>query len=111
MWSALKRIFGGKTKGSSNGIQVNQDAAFFTEQRPQGRGKRNAMSQSGQPKQPLPWTNPLDKFGKRSRCAFCQCTFHWAKDGPHKKTEQVRITEDATLHRLQRPLCQTLRYS
>lgn len=39
MKSALKRIFGGKSTGSSSGIQVNQDVAFFTEQRPQGRGK------------------------------------------------------------------------
>lgn len=71
--------------------------AFFTEQRPQGRKKRNAMFQSGQLKQPLHWTNPLDKFSKRSRCAICQCTFNWAKDCPHKKTEQVRITEDANV--------------
>lgn len=78
MKSALKRIFRGKAAGSSNGIQVNQDVAFFTEQRPQRREKRNEMWQSGHSKQPLPGTNPLDKYGKRSRCAICQSTFHWA---------------------------------
>ncbi len=56
MKSALKRIFGGKSTGSSSGIQVNQDVAFF--KRPQGRGKRNVTFQSGQLKQPLPGTNP-----------------------------------------------------
>lgn len=33
MKSALKRIFGGKTPGLSSVIQLNQDAAFLTEQR------------------------------------------------------------------------------
>ncbi len=72
MKSALKPIFGGKSTGSSSGIQVNQDVAFFTDKRPQGRGKRNVTFQSGQLKQPLPGTNPRDKNGKRSRCAICQ---------------------------------------
>lgn len=76
MKSALKRIFGGKTPGSSNAIQLNQDAAFFTEQR-QGKGRWNT-TQNAQQRTPLPGTNPLDKFGKRSRCAVCQSTFHWA---------------------------------
>lgn len=35
MKSALKRIFGGKTTGASNGSET-QDAAFFTEQRQPG---------------------------------------------------------------------------
>lgn len=47
------------------------------------------MLQTGQQRQPLAGTNPLDKFGKRSRCAICQSTFHWAKDCPHKKSEQL----------------------
>ena len=98
MKSALKWIFGGKTSGTSNGIQVNQDVAFFTEQRRQAKGKwNNVTSQSGQQRQLLPGTNPLDKFGKRSRCAICQSTFHWAKDCPHRKNEDVRITEDVNV--------------
>ncbi|XP_061906336.1 uncharacterized protein LOC133659674 [Entelurus aequoreus] len=95
MKSALKRIFGAKTApGLSHGIQLNQDAAFFTEQRQrQGQGRRNTFQQKSE-RTPLPGTNPLDKFGKRSRCAVCQSTFHWAKDCPYKKNEQVRLTED-----------------
>ena len=98
MKSALKRIFGGTTaQSASHGIQINQDAAFFTEQRQgqrQGQGRRNATSQQRSDKTVLPGTNPLDKFGKRSRCAVCQSTFHWAKDCPNKKSDQVRLTED-----------------
>ncbi|KAI7800935.1 hypothetical protein IRJ41_015697 [Triplophysa rosa] len=80
MKSALKRIFGGKMTGL-----------------PQGRGKLYVTLQSGQQKLPLLGTNPLDKFGKQSRCAICQSTFYWAKVCPHKRTEQVKITEDANV--------------
>lgn len=53
------------TPSMSNGILVNQDVAFFTEQRLQARYKRgNVTPQSGQ----FLGTNPLDKFGKRLRC-------------------------------------------
>ena len=70
MKSALLRIFRAKTPGMSNEIQVNQqDVAFFIKQRPQGRGQRY-MLQTGQQRQPLAGTNPLDTFGKRSRCAI-----------------------------------------
>lgn len=98
MKSVLKRIFGGTTLGTSNRIQVNQGVAFFTEQTPQARGKRNNITlQSGQQRHPLPGTNPLDKFGKRSRYPICQSTFHWAKDCPHRKNVQVRLTEDVNV--------------
>lgn len=94
MKSALKRIFGGNTPGSSSRIQLKEDAAFFTEQR-QGRGRRNMTFQSTQQqKAPMAGTNPSDKFGKRSKCIVYQSTYHWAKDCPNKKNEQVRITED-----------------
>lgn len=43
--STLKRIFGEKTTGSLNGIQVNKESAFFTEQMSQGRGKRKRQIQ------------------------------------------------------------------
>lgn len=92
MKSALKRIFGGKP-GASSAIQLNQEAAFLADQRPV-KGRRNTAFPSGQQRTPLPGTNPLDKFGKRSRCAVCQSTYHWARDCPHKKNEQVRLTED-----------------
>ncbi|XDV39471.1 hypothetical protein PO909_008715, partial [Leuciscus waleckii] len=41
-------------------------------------------------KTPQPGTNPLDKYGRRSKCAVCQSTYHWAKDCPHKDTACTR---------------------
>lgn len=93
MKPGLKRIFGRKTFSSSDGIQVHQDVAFFTDEKQRVKRKHNMASQSGQQKQPLQGTNPLDKYGKRSKCAICQSTFHWAKDCPHR-SEQVRLTEN-----------------
>ena len=94
MKSALKRIFGGKSSAApSMGIDLNQDAAFVTtaEQR---RQKGKVWPQRDQQKTAaVAGTNPLDKFGRRSKCAVCQSTFHWAKDCPHK-SEYVKLTEE-----------------
>lgn len=90
MKSALKRIFGGKT--SNQTIGINQEAVCVTTAQMRQRGKA-WPKQSEQQKAPLPGTNPLDKYGRRSKCAICQSTFHWAKDCPHK-SEQVKIAED-----------------
>jgi len=92
MKSALKRIFGGKTTGISNGNE-SQVVAFFGEQRPPGKFRwSNGPSQSGR-RQPQQGTNPLDKYGKPTKCAICQSTYHWAKDCPHRRNE-VKLTED-----------------
>ncbi|XP_039900576.1 uncharacterized protein LOC120741662 [Simochromis diagramma] len=94
MKSALKRIFGGKVTGVFSGIQLNQEAVFLTEQKgPKYKRNNGTSSRSGQ-RQPLQGTNPLDKFGKRTRCAICQSTYHWAKDCPHRNGDQVKLTED-----------------
>ncbi|CAL9707805.1 unnamed protein product [Knipowitschia caucasica] len=89
MKSALKRIFSGKMRAASEGI--SQESVFATEQHRRDKGK--TWQQSGRPRTPQPGTNPLDKFGRRSKCAVCQSTFHWARDCPHKG-ESVNITED-----------------
>ena len=89
MKSALKRIFGGKVSTSCMGM--NQETAYITEQRRQ-RGKSGP--QKDHYKTPLPGTNPLDRYGRRSKCAVCQSTFHWAKDCPHRG-EQVKLTEES----------------
>lgn len=92
MKSALKRIFGGKASGACNSNET-QDAVFFTEQKLPGKFRRsNGPFQSGQ-QQPQKGTNPLDKYGKRTKCAICQSTYHWAKDCPHRRNE-VKLTED-----------------
>lgn len=87
MKSALKRIFGGK---SASTVGINQETAYVTEQR---RQRSKPWMQNIQQKTPLPGTNPLDRYGRRSKCAVCQSTFHWAKDCPHRG-EQVKLTED-----------------
>lgn len=33
----------------------------------------------------IPGTNPINRYGKRTKCAICQSIFHWAKDCPHKE--------------------------
>ncbi len=88
MKSALKRIFTGNASASTVGI--NQETAYVTEQR-RWRGK--SWPQNDQQRTPLPGTNPLDRYGRRSKCAVCQSTFHWAKDCPHKG-EQIKMTLD-----------------
>lgn len=91
MKSALKRIFGGKT--STEAERISQESVFATEQR---RLKSKSWQQGTRQKTPpQPGTNPLDKHGRRSKCAVCQSTYHWAKDCPHKG-ESVKMTEDKT---------------
>lgn len=48
-------------------------------------------------KTPSRGTNPLDKFGRRTKCAICGSVFHWVKDCPHKddKTANVKLTEQS----------------
>lgn len=92
MKSALKRIFGGKTSAPTPGMGINQeDTAFVMEEQRRQKGK--FWPQKDQQKTPVPGTNPLDRYGRRSKCAVCQSTFHWAKDCPHK-SEHVKLTEE-----------------
>lgn len=88
MKAALKRVFGEKSGHKAGAITVNQDAAYYTDQR-----RDASRAQSGRAKSPLPGTNPLDKYGRRTKCGICQSTFHWVKDCPHKK-ELVKLTEE-----------------
>ncbi len=100
MKSALKRIFGNSKEKEEleSGITVKrEEAAYFTRnqkqygQRPPS--SRNNFSSKNNTSRPELGTNPMNKFGKRSKCAICQSTFHWVKDCPHKDKEEVNITE------------------
>ena len=96
MKSALKRIFGDKTAlptNSSGGIQVRQESAFYVDQKKDGTHGSKFRSQTNQARAPLAGSNPLDRYGRRTKCAICQSTFHWAKDCPHK-AEHVKMTEE-----------------
>ncbi|XP_034552315.1 uncharacterized protein LOC117821880 isoform X2 [Notolabrus celidotus] len=89
MKSALKRIFGDNAPqegASEQRMSGDADSAYYT----RFTGKRESkQSQQGT----VQGTNPLDRYGRRTRCAVCQSTYHWAKDCPHKN-EQVKLTED-----------------
>ena len=37
--------------------------------------------------------NPMDKNGKISRCVICDSKMHWAKNCPHKKLQNINMTE------------------
>lgn len=89
MKSALQRIFGesasaGVTSGFS-GITVKEEKAFLTQHKRFPPTQKFENAQRG--------TNPLNKFGKRTKCAICQSVFHWAKNCPDK-TASAKIVED-----------------
>ena len=43
-------------------------------------------------------TNPLNRYGKRMKCAICQSVYHWAKDCPNKAaSNSVKLTESETI--------------
>ena len=101
MKSALKRIFGGQNRQiSDSAVSIKQESAYYTknsrsrlnkfesnttvtERRNNGGSRNDRQVERG--------TNPINKYGKRTRCAVCQSTYHWAKDCPHK--EEVKVTE------------------
>lgn len=83
MKSALKRIFGDNVSSPQEG-----DSAYFTKY----TGKRERSSNSEQPQRIAAGTNRLDKYGRRTRCAVCQSTYHWVKDCPNK-TEHVKLAK------------------
>lgn len=53
------------------------------------RSGRNRLRPRYRPKpltdDSIPGTNPINRYGKRTKCAICQSNFHWAKDYPHKE--------------------------
>jgi hypothetical protein len=65
MKSALKILLGEKMSVApiTDGMRVIQHVTLTNNQK----------------RAPLPGTNPLDKYGRRSKCAICQNTYHWVK--------------------------------
>ena len=105
MKSSLKRIFGADNFGqgigeSSNaGIAIKQESAFLTQRyhsndnRGPPRFQKTRTNSTDVSNRDLPGTNPLNKYGKRSRCAICQSVCHWMKDCPHRSEQTVHMTE------------------
>lgn len=104
MRSALKRIFSEDHSctavNSNTPFKIKQEPVetiFATERsttefRPRNMTYRNNNNTN------LKGTNPLNKFGRRTRCAICESVFHWAKDcylnerNKTEKSESVNIT-------------------
>ena len=102
MKSALKRIFTGDGHEASAPMVVKQETAYVTERyRPpyrrshQSQNWRSDQVQKTDEGGSQKGTNPLNRFGRRSRCAICESVFHWAKDCPHKgSSAAVKLTTD-----------------
>ncbi len=87
MKSALKRIFGDVSPQDGGGEPLrDSDSAYYTHFTGKRESKLNTQT-------PVQGTNPLDRYGRRSRCAVCQSTYHWAKDCQHK-SDHAKLTED-----------------
>ena len=84
----VKRVFGDKTERKAGTISVSQDVLYYTD-----HGREQSQAQSSQARGPLPGTNTLDKFGRRTKSGICQSTYHWVKDCTHKK-EHVKVTSE-----------------
>jgi hypothetical protein len=101
MKSALKRIFGDSILKSDDSdsapIKIKQESAYYTQQRWNGGRQKKYSSDSSKNDVPK-GTNPLNKYGKRTRCAICQSVFHWAKNCPDKKMESVNVAESENDH-------------
>ena len=78
----------------TDALQVSRDAtdaAYYTK----FNGRRESRSNM-QHQKAVQGTYPLDRYGRRTKCAVCQSLYHWAKDCPHKN-DHAKLTEDETL--------------
>ena len=95
MKSALQRIFGESVAASSSrdtgSFSIKEENAFMAQDRYKKRFSYNKNTDH-ENKQTPRGTNPLNKFGRRTKCVICQSVFHWAKDCPHK--ESIKVVED-----------------
>ena len=91
MKSALRRIFGQSNNSDFDGA-IKQEV-FYNKYQRNNRNKtsfvKNSYNNSVQK-----GTNPLDRQGRRTKCAVCSSTFHWVKDCPHK---DVKFVEEENL--------------
>ncbi len=111
MKSSLKRIFGESDnsftskEGGATGISIKQETAYIAQDRNKSRFhqdkgqkySRNFDNTHGSTV--TKGSNPINKYGKRSRCIICQSTCHWAKACPHKdEIEDVKLAEGRDEH-------------
>ena len=84
MKSALRRIFGQSSNSDFDGdIEIKQEV-FYNKYQRNSKNKNSFVRNSTYKDTVQKGTNPLDRQGRRTKCAVCSSTFHWAKDCPHK---------------------------
>ena len=92
MKSALKRIFG-ETACGSNEFEVKQEV-FYNRYGHWKNEKGSFKDNSKQKDQIQKGTNPLDRQGRKTKCAICSSVFHWVKDCPHKDVKYVEEDQE-----------------
>ena len=85
--SAMKIICGQNRHSDQNNSRsaacaIKQESAMYTEYR-RPKELRNSKMKG---------MNPLNKFGKPTKCKICQSIFHWWKECPHNAS-LVKMTE------------------
>ena len=61
------------------------------------RGNQNrkwleeAEQEQGKPKESNKKKNPVDKYGRVTKCTFCQSIYHWVRDCPDKDEEHIGL--------------------
>ena len=116
MKSALKRIFGesSHSRSENENILIKQESVMYTARgkynsrptRPfhaQRQGSSDHQSTSTKDRQMLgpnnqygyaKGTNPMNKYGKHTRCSICQSVCHWWRDCPHKTQSEAVLQTD-----------------
>ncbi|CAC5413707.1 unnamed protein product [Mytilus coruscus] len=90
MKSALQRIFGERMSGHTEmtgnvpSITIKQEPVYYRQQNKEAKSKERG-------------TNPLNKFGKRTKCAICLSVFHWAKDCPDKVNSDIFVESESEI--------------
>ena len=63
VWNTIKRIYGGREE------KGEQKLSWYGEREDEGQSKKGGMK-----------LNPMNKYGRRSRCINCRGEDHWLKD-------------------------------
>ena len=84
--SALRRIFGSllDSEATTPGISdfIKSEAFVAVKSRNWGKKLQSVIKKTSKTVSSTGKKNPLNKFGKHSRCAICGSVFHWAKNCP-----------------------------
>ncbi|KAJ8043732.1 hypothetical protein HOLleu_10961 [Holothuria leucospilota] len=76
-------------------VDTNRQGSY----RPNSNRSRNKpggreITSTGLPESDPKGTNPLNRFGKRTKCTVCESVYHWAKDCPDRNRQQtINLTQ------------------